>query len=57
MIQAPDVNKKKMTAFRWQASWAKMVSPRGQANCTGVPPNQKSKQRIVTTNIGVIGTV
>ncbi len=33
-----------MTSFRGQASWAKMTSPGGQANNTGVPPNQKSKQ-------------
>jgi hypothetical protein len=30
--------------FQGQASWAKNDVTWGQANITGVPPNQKSKQ-------------
>jgi len=35
---------KKMMPFRGQASWAKMTPTGGQANSTGVPTNQMSKQ-------------
>jgi hypothetical protein len=30
-------------SFRGQASWAKMTSPGGAANSTGMPPDQKCK--------------
>ncbi len=33
-----------MTSFRGQASWAKMTSPGGKANVTGVPPNQSDQK-------------
>jgi hypothetical protein len=33
--------KQKVMSFRGQASWAKMTSLWGQANSTGMPPDQK----------------
>ncbi len=36
--------KQNMTSFRGQTNWAKMMSPGGQTNNTGVPPDQKSEQ-------------
>ncbi len=38
------VNKQKMTLFIGQASWAKNDITWGQANSTGMPPDQNSKQ-------------
>jgi len=37
-----------MTSFMGQASQAKNDITRGQANCTGMPPDRKSKQSLVT---------
>ncbi len=41
-------SKQKMMSFRGQAGWAIMTSSGGQANSTGMPPDQKSKQSWVT---------
>jgi hypothetical protein len=38
------LSKHKMMSFRGQASWAKMMSPKGQATSTNMPLKQKSKQ-------------
>jgi hypothetical protein len=34
----------KIDVIQGQATWEKMMSPRGKLNSTGMPPNQKSKQ-------------
>jgi hypothetical protein len=42
-------------SFNGQASWAKMTSPWGRANCTGMPPTKKvnivEEQTYLSTDI------
>jgi hypothetical protein len=39
-----------MMSLRGQSSWAKMTSLGGQANSTGMPPDQICKQSLVTNS-------
>ncbi len=53
MLLTPDLSKKQCHLS--QAGWAKMTSPGGHSNNTGVPPDQKNKAEELThlsINIG-----